>query len=314
LNNFLISRSLIKTIIYFDIFSYPLSEEEVINYCDYADIDPSVGRKALEDLKKRQLINYYAGYYFLGSDYSIVSKRIEENKRADKRMKAARIFSRIVSNFPYVRAVFISGSLSKHVMKKDSDIDFFIITEPGRLWLCRALLTVFKRSVLRNSRRNFCLNYFIDTNTLSIPDRNIYTATEIAFLLPMYNYRLYHKFLYVNKWYQFDYPNMKESIEIMNIRPSRLKYLFEFIFNSFLGNIFDQLSYKVITGFWAKKYRYLEEKEFSMNIRSLKNVSKFHPDSWKGRVLDDLERKIRDFELSTGFLLSDRIVRKPAIL
>jgi hypothetical protein len=309
-----ISRSFIKTILYFDIFSYPLLEEEVVNYCNVPGIDPLVGRKVLESLKKKHLINYYKGYYFAGTDNSIVDKRIEDNQRADRRMKAARIFTRIISNFPYVRAVFISGSLSKHVMKNDSDIDFFIITESGRLWFCKALLTIFKKIVLINSHRNFCLNYFIDTNTLSIPDRNIYTATEIAFLLPMYNYLLYCKFLDANNWYRYDYPNRKEINEMVHVKPFGLKYFFEFACNNFLGIAFDQLSYKVLTGFWKKKYNYLGEKKYSRNIQSSKNVSKFHPDSYQERVLDNLERKIREFEFTTGFLFSDSMMRKSAIL
>jgi hypothetical protein len=314
LKYYYISRSFIKTILYFDIFSYPLLEEEIINYCNIPDIDPLISRKILENLKKRHLINYYEGYYFIGADNWVVDKRIEENKRADRRMKAARIFTRIISNFPYVRAVFISGSLSKHVMKNDSDIDFFIVTESGRLWFCKALLTIFKRIVLVNSHRNFCLNYFIDTNTLSIPDRNVYTATEIAFLLPMYNYLLYRRFLDANRWYRYDYPNKKESNEFIHIKPFGLKYLFEFAFNNFLGNAFDQLSYKVLTGFWEKKYSYLGEKKYSRNIQSTKNVSKFHPDSYQERVLDDLERKMREFEFATGFQFTESATQKSAIL
>jgi hypothetical protein len=289
-------------------------EEEVINYCNVPGIDPLVGRKVLEDLKKKHLINYFEGYYFIGEDNSVVDKRIEENKRAERRMKTARIFARIISNFPYVRAVFISGSLSKHVMKNDSDIDFFIITESGRLWFCKALLTIFKRIVLVNSHRNFCLNYFIDTNTLSIPDRNVYTAAEIAFLLPMYNYVLYCKFLDANRWYRYDFPNKKESNEILHIKPFGLKNLFELACNNFLGKAFDQLSYKVLTGFWKKKYNYLGEKKFSRNIQSSKNVSKFHPESYQERVLNNLENKMREFEFSNGFLFAESMIPKSAIL
>ena len=85
--------------------------------------------------------------------------------------------------FPFVRGVFLSGSISKGFMSESDDIDYFIITAPGRLWLTRTLLILFKKIFLFNSFRNFCLNYFIDSENLYIPEHNRYTATEIVFLI-----------------------------------------------------------------------------------------------------------------------------------
>ena len=310
MENYYISRSLLKTILYFDIFSYPLLAKEAISFCDYPGLNPAEGCKALRELKRIGLLNYYAGYYFVGYDYSIVDRRIEENKRAEMRMKTARRFTKIISSFPYVRAVFISGSLSKRVMKPDSDIDYFIITKPGRLWFCRASLTIFKKIFLGNSHRNFCLNYFVDTDTLSIPDRNRFTATETAFLLPMYNYPLYLTFLRVNNWYRKDYPNIKEHVEVKPINPIRMKGILEATFDNFIGKTLDHLSFKIISGFWKKKYKHLDEKSFSLKFRSLKNVSKYHPNSYQKKVLETLERKVREFEQSRGFSFSDTIPLK----
>jgi len=75
--------------------------------------------------------------------------------------------------------------------------------------VCRAFLTLYKKLVLGNSHRNFCLNYFIDSNNLEIPDKNIFTATEVAFLIPMYNYTLYENFICMNNWFRREFPNFK---------------------------------------------------------------------------------------------------------
>jgi len=302
--NMELAQSLLKKIIYFDIFSYPLLPEEIAEYCNYPDLNYDKMQKVLDELRSTNMTNYKSGFYFLGNDESKIEKRLEENHLAIIRMNTARKYSSLVSKFPFVRAVFISGSLSKNVMKPDSDIDFFIITQPGRLWLCRALLTIFKKIFLWNSHRNFCLNYFIDTNSLEIPDKNVFTATEIAFLLPMYNYLLYQEFMKANDWYRLEYPNLNHRSEALKIKPPLLKRILEKILNNRIGNKLDDWSFSVISGFWRKKFSYFSEKQFSLNMRSLKNVSKHHPNSFQERVLKTYKEKIFLFEKSTGFSLN----------
>jgi len=305
-----IARALIKKLIYFDIFSYPLSSREVISYCSYPNLDIENGRRMLKYLTINNLIKFERGFYFLGTGLSKIKKRLEENRRARSRLKAAHKYATLISNFPYVRAVFISGSLSKNVMKPDSDIDFFIITEPGRLWVCRLFLSFFKIVFLGNSYRNFCINYFIDTNSLEIPDKNIYTATEIAFLLPMYNYPIYKEFMLANHWYKAEFPNFVELHEKVRIKSGRIGKFVEILLNNKIGDWLDRKSYDMITGFWRKKFKALDQDSFLLNFRSLKNVSKHHPNNYQQVVLKQFTEGVIAFEESTGFSLSGTPIAK----
>jgi predicted nucleotidyltransferase len=267
----------------------------------------------LETLKNKKLINYEAGFYFLGTDPSKVKQRLEDNHLANKRMNTAKKYARFISNFPYVRAVLISGSLSKNVMKPDSDIDYFIITKPGRLWVCRAILTFFKKIFLGNSYRNFCLNYFIDTDSLEIPDKNIFTATEIVFILPMYNYELYQQFMAANRWCHNEFPNLENHPENVKIKPSRkIKSIFETLLNNGFGDWLDEKCFSVISQYWRKKFSHFDENRFSLNLRSQKNVSKHHPNGYQESVLKKYEEKIHTFEQSTGFRLSNAVKKATA--
>lgn len=299
-----LAQSFIRKLLYFDIFSHPLLAEEIFEYCDFPDVEKTMGRSILEELTSSGLINCQSGFYFVGEEDSKVTRRLEANQLAGERMNEAKKYSSIVASFPFVRAVFISGSLSKHVMKPDSDVDFFIITEPGKLWVCRALLTVYKKLVLRNSHRNFCLNYFIDSNNLEIPDKNIFTATEVVFLLPMYNYPLYESFMAVNNWARAEYPNFKVHSQNGLIPARSAKNAWEYVFNNSMGSALDQLSFWVIRGFWKRKFRHLDEKSFNLNFRSWKNVSKHHPNAFQERVVSKYSEKITAFEQSTGFQLN----------
>jgi hypothetical protein len=227
-------------------------------------------------------------------------------------MNDARKYASIAANFPFVRAVFISGTLSKHVMKPDSDIDFFIITEPGKLWVCRAFLTLYKKLILGNSHRNFCLNYFIDSDNLEIPDKNIFTATEVVTLLPMYCYPLYESFMAKNSWVRSEFPNFKLRVNETVIQTGTTKKVLESIFNNRLGNFLDQLSFSVILRFWKRKFRHLSESNFTLNFRSQKNVSKHHPNAFQERVVNKYSEKILAFEQTTGFSLNHSAELKAA--
>lgn len=296
-----IEQSLLRKLIYFDIFSYPLLPEEIMLYCDYPNIIKGEALLALQELENKNLINFDRGYYYLGNDPSKIDRRIEGNRLADERIGTAIKYAKLIANFPFVKAVLISGSLSKHFMKPDSDIDFFLITEPGKLWLCRMMLTLFKKIFLLNSFKNFCLNYFIDANSLEIPDKNVFTATEIAFLLPMYNFHLYEKFMKANIWYRSEYPNIPYHQELIEIDPNGIKKILEFPFNNWIGNILDQLSFIVIKGFWQKKFRHFNKESFELNFRSHKNVSKHHPLTFQEKVLKKYTEKIRLFEADTRY-------------
>lgn len=79
----------------------------------------------------------------------------------------------------------------------------------------------------------------------------------------------------------------------------------EKIFNNRVGQYLDELSYSIIVGFWKKKFRYMGEKRFNLNLRSQKNVSKHHPNAFQERVVHKYAEKIMNFERLNDFDLSE---------
>jgi hypothetical protein len=154
------------------------------------------------------------GFYSLQAKVEELERlRLEKEKRAQKYFKKLPFYSKLISRFPFVKGIAISGSLSKNVMHDDGDIDYFIITSKGRLWICRTLLILFKKIFLLNSRKYFCVNYFVDEENISIKDKNIFTAIEVAFLLPVYNAAVFKNFREVNSWTQEFIPSTQECIK-----------------------------------------------------------------------------------------------------
>jgi hypothetical protein len=298
-----IAASLMRTIIYFDVFLYPLNKEELLQYCDFKISDLAPAENALNWLCNNGYLSQNSGFYYIGNDASKVERRQAGNKLAAKRMKDARFYSKIIAAFPFVRAVCISGSLSKNYMDHNSDIDYFIITEPGRLWLSRSMLVLFKKIFLLNSHRNFCINYVVDSNHLAIEERSIYAATETVLLLPMINLQLFRDFLETNKWYWDYYPNFTPSHNIPDIRTPYSKKALEWILNNKLGDLMERFFFRLTIGFWKRKFKNDKADIFQKSIQFSEGVSRHHPLQQHKQIMESYQKKIHEFEATTGLLL-----------
>jgi predicted nucleotidyltransferase len=293
-----LESALIKTLLYFDIFKYPLKEDELLRACGVDLPERKTGREAIQNLVERNKITCEGAFFFVGKGEGYVERRIRGNELAEQRMVKARKVSRFIGSFPYVRAVMLSGSLSKNYMEPDSDIDYFIVTEPGRLWVARTMLILYKKIVLFNSHRNFCVNYFVDTDHLDIEDRNIFTATEVIYLLPTYNRKIYQHFRENNSWADEIFPNFgkRDTKECHVHRRSLKARVVEYILKGALGERLDAWCMSRTFRRWEKKFPHLDSTRFEISLRTRKYVSKHHPQDYQKRVLDALSLKIKDFE------------------
>ena len=121
--------------------------------------------------------------------------------------------SSLIARFPFVRAVALSGSLSKGTHFAGDDVDFFLITSAKRVWTCRLLLMLYKRIALKGSHDHFCINYLVSESQLAVPDKNLFTATEIAWLVPMNGHALLQRFVNANDWMSAHLPRCPSRID-----------------------------------------------------------------------------------------------------
>jgi hypothetical protein len=294
-----LSKTIIKTLLYFNIFQYPLTKEEIQKY---SSATASINEIS-EQLELLEGVGHVARkdtFYYLNDENrsELVNRRIEGNKKANKLLKVANRFSRFISFFPFVRGICLSGSLSKGYADKESDIDYFIITEPGRLWLCRTMLVMFKKLFLFNSHKYFCVNYFVDTSNLEIPDKNTFTATELISIIPTYNSGIYDQLMGTNKWTSNYFPNSlhKSSTQSNNENKSFIKMAMEWMFSGKIGDKIDDKCFRFTLRQWKKKFSDFDESQFDLRLRSRKNVSKHHPNGFQEKVMKSYEANIKEFE------------------
>ncbi|MDI1355440.1 MAG: nucleotidyltransferase domain-containing protein [bacterium] len=287
-------------ICYFNIFHYPMKPSEI---CDFANVKVGTDQimPILQHLISLGLAFENQGYYSIKSPHEQdVKRRIRSEQRCLRKQKIIRRFALFISRFPYVESVSISGSCSKGLLDEEGDVDYFIITSAGRLWFCRSFLIAFKKICLLNSKKYFCLNYFVDADNLEIPDRNIFVASEIKTLKPISNKALFEKFLQSNAWADEFLPNKVNNRESF-LRSSRpRKFLFrwvEIIFNNRIGSAIDDYCFHLTYAVWKKKFRHLNTDDFDLNFRSKKNVSKHHPGGFQKKVLGEMGNRLQNIKV-----------------
>lgn len=301
----ILDASLVRSLLYFDIFSYPLTAPELFRACSVAGICLGQVQERLTTLVQNGSIGEQDGYYYVDQGPEKIARRLKGNALAEQRLVKAYQVSKLIGKFPYVRAVMLSGSLSKDYMEEDSDIDYFIVTEPGRLWICRTLLILYKKIILLNSHENFCVNYFVDTDHLEIEDKNIFTATEVSFVVPTYNYEVYQAFREQNTWSREIYPHFdpRPKKECHPAKPTWFKRRAEWLMNGRLGTSLDNWCMKRTLKRWQAKFPDFDEESFEVALRSRKYVSKHHPRRFQQIVTQKLAAKEAAFQERVGIQL-----------
>ena len=180
--------TLLKPILYFSLFKYPLTEEEIYSFSEANSIDQI--KAELTHLVNNKVIYKIDEFYLTENDETLINRRLSGNQMAkDIHQKATKV-SRFISKFPYVEGVGISGSL----------------------------LILYKKIFLFNSKKYFCVNYFISSNSLEIEEKNRFTATELTTMLPMFGNKSFYDFYEQNKWVENYLPNkmVSEHLSTLN--------------------------------------------------------------------------------------------------
>jgi hypothetical protein len=290
-----LSRAIIKPLLYSDIFNYPLTAKEIFERLEIPCGDIKTMECELRHLVDTGVLFKFDDLYCLHDDVSLALRRQAGNKMAKDTMPRAISRSRLIYSFPFVRAVMISGSLSKDFMEKSGDIDFFIVTKPGRVWITRGLLALFQRVALFNSHKYFCVNYYLDHDHLSLDERNIFTATELITLKPMRGNEFYDSLLKENSWVKEFYPQFKPIAVDPKSESSWLKNIFERILDPFATSLDSFVMKKLVQRAQRLHAHRYEQKDFDVAFKANPHVSKNHAGNYQRRITDKFQQRVHSF-------------------
>lgn len=244
--------SILKVLAYFSLFSYPLIKTEIVRYLPPGTVMGEVDA-ALEQLLDDGVIFSKNEFYLLQNDIALVERRKEGNQRAALLLPTAMRIGKFLTRFPYVRGIGISGSLSKMYADEKADIDFFIITHSGRLWIARTFMHIFKKFTFLTGRQHlYCMNYYIDEKALQVSDQNIYTAIETVTLIPAGGEAM-NDFFVANAWVKDWFAEYSTHPVKEKAGRSFFRRMAEWMFNNKAGNRLDDYLMKVTTRRWQRK-------------------------------------------------------------
>lgn len=210
------------------------------------------------------------------------------------RRRAERV-ALLVAAVPFIRLVGLNGSLARNEARLESDIDFLIITTPGRIYTARFLTTLLVhllglRRYKDRIRGRICLNRYQTTQHLGILPENEYHARVFSQLIPLVDiddtYRAYQE---KNQWME----TMGFPVVSPRRHPSRslvvsggLRRLGEWVLGGWLGTRFESLLGRYQQ---AKIMRNPLTRRYPDRIQATDSVLLFHPPA-AGEIDDDLER------------------------
>jgi hypothetical protein len=204
-----IEQSIVKTIVFFDMFDYPLTAVEVFKWLDgtassLKQIDLLLSSS--EYIKER--VTSSNGFYFLSGRDEIVSTRLDRFLTGHNKFKIINRGIRLIKSLPFVRFIGLANSIGSNNIRQGSDIDLLVVTKSGRLYLTRFLVTAIL-NLFRLRRHDgriidrLCLSFYITDDNLNLSKiksatSDHYLSYWLANLTPVYDRHCYSKILSSN--------------------------------------------------------------------------------------------------------------------
>ncbi|MFQ5742198.1 MAG: hypothetical protein ACE5HV_01280 [Acidobacteriota bacterium] len=281
-------RSILLTVLYGDLFDYPMSEDELRRYLVRVSPEPSSSGPpasscgwpapsehrlgavsgleaglsgtqfddALESLVGPYLSRSAGHYCWKGREHLFELRR-QRASLCRRRWPQARRYARWLARVPFVRMVAVCGSQAMENGGEDGDIDIFCITEPRRLWLVQLAAMMLWR-VARIFSARICPNYFLTLRSLGLEERNLYTAHEVTQVVPLWGEQAYEAFLAANRWVedylpQLDFGDRRRFLED-SPTPATTARL-ERLLGGGLGDAVDRLIYRMLLVYYPIRLR-----------------------------------------------------------
>ena len=238
-------NSILHTVKYSDLFDYPLTEKEIHRYLIGVQASPEQVHAFLKNSQwTSRHLSHKDGYFALSGRESIIEIRRQRATISLHLWRKAVRYGRQIASLPYVRMVAVTGTLAVDNAEPGADIDYLIVTEPHRLWLVRSLVILLVH-IARLESLVLCPNYLMTVEALEQFEHSLFTAHELAQMVPLYGTDVYRQLLNQNDWARCFFPNAFDDhrIRVLEHRAAALtglKHMIESILAGRLGDWWEQ--------------------------------------------------------------------------
>ena len=207
--------SILKTIVYFDLFHYPLTKEELWYFLHEARRSKKTIQQEVKNM--HEYITQQDELIFLKKNLSYVFLRKKRMGYATKKWHRAKRIAMMLAFIPTVRFIGVSGGLAMNNTEKNDDIDLFVIVKKDTLWATRAailllldVLGVRRKRADKKVSDKICTNMILSESVFLLPTsmQTLYGAHEVAQIVSLVNKNNTHeKFIKANLWVKKYLPN-----------------------------------------------------------------------------------------------------------
>lgn len=291
-------QSILKTLLYADIFNFPLKKNEIWRFLiTDRKINSNLLFKNISSINK--FIEVKDDYFFIKGKSRLTNLRRKREKESLKKLLKARAIIEKISFIPTIKLIGISGALSMKNSDEDDDIDLFVISKKGFAWTTRfmlVLILILLRSYRHKNSKIFadkiCLNMILDEENILFKknNQNLYTAHEIVQLIPVLDKgNVYQKFISKNNW-------IKKYLANFYI-PKKYIITKENLFNNLIVIILKIIFLEEILKFIQIKYM---EKNITKEIIE-KGFLAFHPFDYNAYVLSVYKKNLKKYKIESTF-------------
>lgn len=140
------------------------------------------------------------GYWMVRGGAASADLRQKRQSASEALWPVARRCGTILAHLPFVRMVALTGALAvRNASTSQDDIDYLLVTTPGRVWIARALAVLVVR-IARLWHVGLCPNYVLSETALLQDRQDLFTAHELAQMVPLAGSSIYEAMRATNAW------------------------------------------------------------------------------------------------------------------
>jgi len=311
-----LEQAILRAIIYFDIFDYPLTLVEAWKWlnADGTNKDADQYRYSLLDVQEvldgfQSKVETNNGFYFLPGRSDLVDKRLARYNLAETKFKRALKFIQFLRFIPFIKMIAVCNSLAYSNASKEGDIDLFIVADKNRLWLTRFLAVGFLKVLgvrprLETKQDTIDANFFLSAEDLNIKhsqisDKDIYLNYWVNQLVPVFNVdNTYQKFQTANAWIKQILPNVfgYDTADRRRISDNFFSKIIRLKLKWILGyNFFEQLVKKFQLKILPQDLRAMMNQNAKVMVNE--QMLKFHREDRRQEYLDKFKNKLIAYEV-----------------
>lgn len=257
--------------------------------------------------KNSKLFEYWAKKENINFEENQKFSRDKKNEYIEQFTTKINRFWKLYKSLPFISEIFLCNSITFNSLKKDSDIDIFIVTKKNKLRRARFFSELYftilwQKRFKNNKKQKFCLSFYTredNTNLYSIMLKNksdIYLWYRLAHLVPLYQEKENNDWIYkANPRFNAMFPNHPQKYCI-NIWTNL--FTWKSIFKKIIEFLFGWLFWKPI----EKLIKYTRKPILRYKTKKLW-------DKWKWIIINDKMLKFYDdkrYQIASIFTLEQK--------